>query len=149
MPRRGKKERLKPTVGTKKKEKEQHEKGSVEEKGEGTNSMREKNHVSNRHMTWWQKSWWARMDNGPHLRTARGRRQAWRAATRAAREMRVTEETQCAVWRDRKRETAEVEKKRKQHVARRAAPTHQHNPSSSNSSSNAAAPVTVTSAKCL
>ena len=69
--------------------------GSVEEKGQGMNSMQEKNHVSSRHMTWWQKSWWVRIDNGPHLRTARGRRQAWRAATRAAREMRVTEETQC------------------------------------------------------
>ena len=31
--------------------------GIVEEKGEGTNSLQEKNHVSNRHMTWWQKSW--------------------------------------------------------------------------------------------
>ena len=57
--------------------------------------MQEKNHVSNRHMTWWQKSWWVRIDNGPHLRTARGRRHAWRAATRAAREMRDREENQC------------------------------------------------------
>ena len=47
-------------------------------------------------MTWWQRSWWVLVDNGPHLRTARGRRRAWRAATRAAREMRV--------WRDRKGE---------------------------------------------
>ena len=77
---------------------------SVEEKGGGTNSPQEKNHVSNRHMTWWQKSWWVRIDNGPHLRTARGRRQAWRAATRAAREMCVTEETQC--------ESGEIERER-------------------------------------
>ena len=32
------------------------------------------------------------MDNGPHLRTARGRRRAWRAATRAAREAHETEQ---------------------------------------------------------
>ena len=53
------------------------------------NSMQE-NHVSNRHMTWWRDAWWVRM-NGPHLRTARGRRRVWRAATRAARETRETE----------------------------------------------------------
>ena len=74
------------------------------EQGEDANSMQERNHVSNRHMTWWQKSWCVRIDNGPHKRTARGRRQAWRAATRAAREMRVTEETQC--------ESGERERKR-------------------------------------
>ena len=45
-------------------------KGNVEEEGEETNSMQEKNHVSSRHMTWWQESWWVRRDNGQHLRTA-------------------------------------------------------------------------------
>ena len=58
----------------------------VEEKKE-TNSMQEKD-VSNRHMTWWKSAWWVRMDNGPHLRTARGRRQVWRAARRAAEQAR-------------------------------------------------------------
>ena len=56
------------------------------------NSTHEENDVSNRHMTWWRNAWWVRMDNGPHLRTARGRRRAWRAATRAAREARETEQ---------------------------------------------------------
>ena len=56
------------------------------------NSMHEENDVSNRHMTWWRKAWWVRMDNDPHLRTARGRRRVWRAATRAAREARETEQ---------------------------------------------------------
>ena len=65
----------------------------VEEQKE-TNSMHEENHVSNRHMTWWQRSWWVRLDNGSHLRTARGRRRAWRAATRAARDTCDTERTE-------------------------------------------------------
>ena len=56
-----------------------------------TNSMHEENDVSNRHMAWW-RAWWVRVDNGPHLRTARGHRRAWRAATRAAREARETEQ---------------------------------------------------------
>ena len=56
------------------------------------NSMYEESDVSNRHMTWWRNAWWVRMDNGPHLRTARGRRRVWRAATRAAREARETEQ---------------------------------------------------------
>ena len=56
-----------------------------------TNSMHEENDVSNRHMTWWRDAWWVRLDNDPHLRTARGRRRVWRAATGAAREARETE----------------------------------------------------------
>ena len=54
------------------------------------NSLHEESHVSDRHMTWWRNAWWIRMDSGPHLRTARDRRRAWRAATRAAREARET-----------------------------------------------------------
>ena len=54
------------------------------------NSVHEENDVSNRHMTWWRNAWWVRMDNGPHLRTARDRRKVWRAATKAARETRET-----------------------------------------------------------
>ena len=57
----------------------------VEEQKE-TKSMHEESHVSNRHMTWWQKAWWVRVNNGPH----RDRRKVWRAATRAAQEVRET-----------------------------------------------------------
>ena len=48
------------------------------------NSMHEENDVSNRHMTWWRNAWWIRVNSGPHMRTARGRRRIWRAARRAA-----------------------------------------------------------------
>ena len=57
---------------------------------EDVNSVHEESHVSNRHMTWWQNAWWVRVNNGPHLRTARDRRKVWRAATRAAQEVRET-----------------------------------------------------------
>ena len=59
----------------------------VEEQKE-TNSMHEESHVSNRHMTWWHNAWWIRVDNGPHMRSARGRRRVWRAARRAAEQAR-------------------------------------------------------------
>ena len=71
---------------------ERHE-GEVkahEEQGENVNSLHEESHVSNRHMTWWHNAWWVRVDNGPHLQTARDRRRVWRAATRAAQEVRGT-----------------------------------------------------------
>ena len=61
-----------------------------EEQGEDSNSLQEESHVSNRHMTWWHNAWWVRVNNGPHLRTARDRRRVWRAATRAAQEVRDT-----------------------------------------------------------
>ena len=61
-----------------------------EEQGEDANSMHEGSHVSNRHMTWWHNAWWVRVKNGPHLQTARDRRRVWRAATRAAQEVRDT-----------------------------------------------------------
>ena len=61
-----------------------------EEQGEDANSLQEEGHVSNRHMTWWHNAWWVRVNNGPHLRTARDRRRVWRAATRAAQEVRDT-----------------------------------------------------------
>ena len=41
---------------------------------ENKNRCREENVVPNRHAVWWKKSWWLRFDDGPHLRTARGRR---------------------------------------------------------------------------
>ena len=61
-----------------------------EEQGEDANSLHEESHVSNRHMTWWHNVWWVRVNNGPHLRTTRDRRRVWRAATRAAQEVRDT-----------------------------------------------------------
>ena len=61
-----------------------------EEQGENANSLHEESHVSNRHMTWWRNAWWVRVNNGPHLQTARDRRRVWRAATRAAQEVRDT-----------------------------------------------------------
>ena len=48
------------------------------------NSLHEESHASNRHMTWWRNAWWVRVNNGPHMRTARGRRRIWRAARQAA-----------------------------------------------------------------
>ena len=60
----------------------------VEAKKKETNSMHEENDVSSRHMTWWRNAWWIRVDSGPHLRTARGRRRTWRAARRAAEQAR-------------------------------------------------------------
>ena len=39
--------------------------------------------MSNRHMTWWQNAWWVRVDNRPHMRSAKGRRRTWRAARQA------------------------------------------------------------------
>ena len=54
------------------------------------NSLHEESHASDRHMTWWLNARWIRMDSGPHLRTARDRRRVWRAAMRAAREVRET-----------------------------------------------------------
>ena len=71
---------------------ERHE-GEVkahEEQGEDVNSLHEESHVSNRHMIWWRNAWWVRVNNGPHLQTARDRRRVWRAATRAAQEVRET-----------------------------------------------------------
>ena len=61
-----------------------------EEQGEDSNSLQEESHVSNRHMTWWHNAWWVRVNNGSHLRTARDRQRVWRAATRAAQEVRDT-----------------------------------------------------------
>ena len=63
--------------------------GSVEERKE-TNSMQQENEVSNRHMTWGRNAWWIRGNNGPHMRTARGRRRTWRAARRAAEQALMT-----------------------------------------------------------
>ena len=52
---------------------------------EDVNSVHDECHVSNRHMTWWHNAWWIRVDSGPHMRSARGRRRTWRAARQATR----------------------------------------------------------------
>ena len=39
-------------------------------------------------MTWWHNTWWIRVDNGPHMRSAKGRRRTWRAARQAAEQVR-------------------------------------------------------------
>ena len=77
-----------------------------------TNSTQEESDVSNRHMTWWKNTCWIRVDNGPHLRTARGRRRTWRAARRAAEQARgedrveetqsIAEEAEWEKWRRKK-----------------------------------------------
>ena len=79
----------------------------VEDKKE-VNSMHEGNDVSNRH-DMAERCLVGRMKSGPHLRTARGRRRVWRAATRAARETRETERV--AVGEKEKWEQGTMEKK--------------------------------------
>ena len=61
-----------------------------ERKEEDANSVHANDecHVSNRHMTWWRNAWWIRVDTGPHMRSARGRRKTWRAAKQAAEQVR-------------------------------------------------------------
>ena len=86
----------------------------VEEKKE-MNSMQVESDVSNRHTTWWKNAWWIRVDGGPHMRTARGRRRIWRAARMAAEQARdddrveetrsFAEEAEGEKWGTRKRET--------------------------------------------
>ena len=57
-------------------------------RGKGKGRAHEENGVSRRHMTWWKRSWWIRIDVGSRLRSARGRCRVWRAARRAAEETR-------------------------------------------------------------
>ena len=40
--------------------------------------------VSDRHITRWKNAWWIRVNSGPHMRSARGRRRTWRAAKQEA-----------------------------------------------------------------
>ena len=62
-----------------------------EEQGEDVNSLHEESHVSNRHMIWWHNAWWVRVNNGPHLQTARDRRRVWASQPRElAQEVRET-----------------------------------------------------------
>ena len=62
----------------------QGRRGRKEVETNDENSLHEENHVSDRHMTWWRNAWWVRVNNGPNMRTARGRRRIWRAARQAA-----------------------------------------------------------------
>ena len=105
----------------------------VEAKKEA-NSMHEENDLSNRHMTWWRDALCVRMDNGPHLRTARDSRRVWRAATRAAREARVTERV--AEGEREKWEQGTTGRKRKQHLTRCLSLSNHSNNSQNTSSSS-------------
>ena len=55
---------------------------------EDVNSVHDECHVSNRYMTWWHNAWWIRVDNGAHMRSAKGRRRTWRAVRQAAEQVR-------------------------------------------------------------
>ena len=48
-----------------------------------------------RYMVWWRNSWWIRIRDRPTLRTAKGRRRTWRAASRAV------DETDGEKWKER------------------------------------------------
>ena len=111
-----------------------------EEQGEDANSLHEESHVSDRHMMWWRNAWWIRIDSGPHLRTARDRRRAWRAATRAAREARETRKA--SEGRKGEMGDGKQRKQRKQYVAHRIAPT----PTATATSTTAAAATAAASA---
>ena len=81
-----KRETLSPRGG-KEEKKEWTPRGGRERKEGETNdenSLHEESHASDRYMTWWRNAWWVRVNNGPHMRTARGRRRIWRAARQAA-----------------------------------------------------------------
>ena len=71
---------------------------------EDVNSVHDECHVSNRHMTWWHNAWWIRVDNGPHMRSARGRRRTWRAARQAAEQVRDGNWVEETRWEERERD---------------------------------------------
>ena len=71
---------------------------------EDVNSVHDECHVSNRHMTWWHNAWWIRVDNGPHMRSARGRRRTWRAARQAAEQVRDGNWVGETRWEERERD---------------------------------------------
>ena len=102
-----------------------------------TNSVHE-NDVSKRHMTWWKNAWWIRVDSGPHMRTARGRRRIWRAARRAAEQARdddrveetrsPAEEAEGETWERKKGETDQTMQRK--HFALGSSKCNTHNSSS-------------------
>ena len=79
----------------------------VEEKKE-TNSVQEEHDVSNRHVTWW-----IRVDSGPHLQTARGRRAAEQARVdgRVEESRSVAEEAEGEKWGRKKLEQRRTRRK--------------------------------------
>ena len=93
---------------------------------QATRRANETVHAPKRHMVWWRNSWWIRIGYGPHLRTARNRRRAWRVATRA-----VTE-TKEEKWEE--REKGSVTRVQREHVACGAALPKQCNCNNSSSS---------------
>ena len=143
--------RVKAQEGYEGKEEMTRQEESVEEKKE-TNSTQEGNDVSNRHMTWWKNAWWIRVGNGPHLRTARGRRRTWRAARgRPNRPVMKIGSKRPRAWPKRQREKMEKkemeprenQKRRKQHPAH-CLPLRKRNNPNNSSSSNRSSAVTCT-----
>ena len=63
-----------------------------EEEERNENSQHEESYV------WWWNAWWVRVNNGPHMRTARGRRRNFGRAARQAAEQACHEE-----WSERRR----------------------------------------------
>ena len=84
----------------------------------GENSLHEESHTSDRHMTWWRNAWWVRLNNGPHMRTARGRRRIWRAARQAAEQVCHEEWAGEAQGREGEREGRGARKERQQQQQR-------------------------------
>ena len=68
------------------------------EQGEDANSLHEECHVSNRHMTWWHNAWWIRVDNGPHMRSARRAAEQARDEDGAGEAQRLAEEAEREKW---------------------------------------------------
>ena len=106
------------------------------EQGEDANSVHEESHVSDRHMTWWQNAWWVRVNNGPHLRTARDGEQPQEPRRKCVRQERSP---------GRKREMGDG-KQRKQRLARRPSLScckHCNSKTSSSNSSSDGAPAVI------
>ena len=104
--------------------------------------------MSNRHMTWWQNAWWVRVDNGPHMRSARGRRRTWRAARQAAEQVRDGNWVGETRWEERETEKGRKGRTRARQEKQRGHPspdptrlttTAKRHSNSNNSSSNAPA----------
>ena len=114
--------------------------------------MQEEHDVSNRHMTWWRNAWWIRMDSGPHMRTARGRRRIWRAARRAAEQARdndrvgetqsLAKEAEGETGGRKKWERGTTGEKKATHIARRLPRRKRNSPNSSSSNRSDAFAVT-------
>ena len=120
---------------------------------EDVNSVHDECHVSNRHMTQWHNAWWIRVDNGPHMRSARGRRRTCQAARQAAEQVRDGNRVR-ETWREERERLKKGERGKKGSTERTMRPpytlsytSHKHNNStsnntcSSNSSGNSFSPI--------